>query len=313
MTTLDWQLGTHDRETLVFLEFLYEAGAGTQPVDDASPPGMDRERAQALANAAEAAGYVRVIPERWSMAEIVPPLRLEGAGVALVEQVRAARTSRVERNHACRTALMVWMYDRNAPALDTRELCGSDWTFYGDAFTPEEVHDAAKYLDGMSLISGTVQAGPAHVLAGLTSSGTACVEEHGGDVRAYQQAMRSSGPTNIQNVYGGISGQNAQGSHIQQTQHSGIDAAELGAIFTAMREVIATLPPTGERDDLELAVSDLERDATTTQPDATRVQSRLGALRRLLGRAADSATTAAGGAIGAQLIPLVDRLAQLFT
>lgn len=309
VTTPEWHLGQQQRSVLALLEYLYDEDALRQPVDDAHPPGMTREQVWPLAAEAERCGYVRIINETQLGGTLTPPLWLTSPGAAYVERVQAARQSRLERSQACRVALLRWMYDVG-DAVDTRQLSSAGWgTFYAQVFAPEDVADAAGHLAGLGMIRGETQANGEY-FAQLTDKGTTCVEQHEGDIRAYGAAQRTGGTTNTTVIHGSNHGQVAQGNHNQLTQHNGVDADGIAAILREMRQVIASLPQSDDRADLELVVDDIEREVSAPEINQGQVGRRVGALRRLSTRAADSTATAAGGAAFTQLAALVDQLAQ---
>lgn len=308
MTKPAWDLSENELGEMSLLEHLYDGEGQTTPAH-VDLPDIERHSLSSFVGAAEAHGYVKSFPRIRRMSEVISPLRLEADGIAYVERIRRARNSKVERNRAARTALLNWMFE-TADGLPTNSslFLEADVNFYGTQFTEGDLTAAADFLTENGMVRGTHQANGVLVHATLTATGIQCVEDHEGDLRAYEEARRLGGVSNTQVFQGSFSGQNAQGTDIVQVQQAGVDADELLTILAAIRATVAGLPDDDEREDIEIAIDDLERDATADQPDATVVRKRLGLLRRLSTRAAESGATALGTGAGTELLTQIERL-----
>lgn len=161
-------------------------------------------------------------------------------GRAHVDQIRSRQQDRAGRQRACREALVAWLYEVDAAGPRRSTVWRGFFsdprsTYFGDSFAEREVDRAAGWLQRQGLIGGTPSAqteGP--VRPYLTDRGTCCVEEFGGDVHRYVEAMQQPQPpaagttihlsaTNVQLATGDHARQTmtvTQASHqVQETIH----------------------------------------------------------------------------------------------
>jgi hypothetical protein len=188
-------------------------------------------------------------------------------------------------------------------------------TFYGDPFTDLEIDEAFVYLRERNLVAGTAAWGGTLVRPRLTSDGVECAEDEEGDVRRFltrsvPESTVSPGQTHY--YYFGSVGQAAFGQNIQQTLNQGMTPEQLRETFAAMRDVLAELPPSEEREDLTIVLQDLESEATSPEPNAKAVERRVGMARRLTEKVIESGAASVGTGGGQRLLELLAQLAHHF-
>jgi hypothetical protein len=258
---------------------------------------MNREGVAPVLRDLEGQGLVELETRRnMRMAQAYPGARITTDGAAYVEDIREKRNSRVDKARACRTELLLWLFDsgEHMPATVALLERTPAPAFYGDPFTEDEVHAAARYLKDEGLIHGTTApwgSNGAPLRAELTHAGRRIVED-GGDLGGStpQRNAHPGQPVYIQHNYQ-PSGPVAQGHHARAT--SGLDAEALAAIVEVLRAGVRDVEDDDDREDADQAIDDLIGELSAEHVDPKRVQRRVRSLRRVAERVGNTALTAA--------------------
>jgi hypothetical protein len=109
-----------------------------------------------------------------------PQTRLLAPGKAKVEEIRAARADRAERNKQVRDAVLHWLYDRDLAGVHMPVM--SDFTktpfglYYGVPFDGSEIGRATAWLESFGYITGIKSAEAGIIRASITPKGTQLAE-----------------------------------------------------------------------------------------------------------------------------------------
>lgn len=292
MTRPSWLLADRELQLLRLLEQLQADGAADAPVH-VTETDDDREILPGLVQDATEREYVEPFRNNMRLSDAVPPVRLTNAGARYVDEINTVRSQRTDRRQACRTAVLLLIDDADYP-MNTGLLTNSEFRYFGDKFSEEEIVAACDYLKSATMIEGSTLASGIVQHARLTATGTRCVEAFDADTAAFDRYSAPGGSTtthNTINVHGDFTGgQVAQGSS-QVTMTSGVSFADVQPLLEQLRDAVSTLPSESDRLVLDQQVDDLVREveAGTVKP------SRLEAMRRLATVARDGALVAATG------------------
>lgn len=259
---------------------------------------LGRDEIQAAVPALIQSGYV------WSEPNLAgyPGAFLQPAGQDVVEQVRARRTSTVERNKAVRDAVLYWIYDQGTGASpDIGKFEGSEKynSFYGDTFTYDEITHATTWLKNEGYITGTATNYGGIPRPSITSRGTRVVENDGS-----VNAPQASPGSQIWNThFHGNAGNVAMGSsHFTQNSVISTELADgMSDVVAAVREVVELLASHGvDPAALEDALGELDQ-AGSQKEDA-------GPLRVALTKLQSTLANGAGSAVGRLILGKVEEL-----
>ena len=278
-----------EREDLVRLEALYEATDSGRT--EAGPPavleplGIVGDDAYSWMRDASQRGLVEVD------GGLVPLAKPSSAGRDLVERARQRRADRAARRRLAASRLLAWSDSAggNVTGFIASEYGWAD----GQPLTFDEAVDAAKSLDAAALVNArTHGAWGADVVrcdVTILPAGRDCLDEHDGDVRAYQAAQRESAPSL---VIGQMMGALAVGGSGSTTtaNYSGLDAAQVRTLAEVLMQARGTLG----LDDEQLA----ELDAHV---EVMRDGKNEGSMQRALTWIGGLATNTAAGALGQML------------
>lgn len=292
MTERDWDLRGSRLHGFQFAEWLLD--------DDG--PGIFRNRFQpegdAAWAAAQARGWIETVRPtsndgcRPGFRGLDPWPKLTDAGRLEIDRIRGLRENPQARAAGCREALLDWLAHQgkgagSAPVMVIRD----EWTFYATPFTVDEANQAARFLTDEGLIATFRYPDGTYMKPVLTTKGTQCIEYFDGNIREFLFPTTPGTPVNNQYFNGPFYGQNAQGDNNAQAQNSGVDAAELAQVFTAMRQALGSIEDTNDRDDVEHHIRELE--SAVIGGTAEDVQASAGRLRRLGDRIGNAALTSA--------------------
>lgn len=227
----------------------------------------------------------------------IPMANLTNYGREWVETRRRRRSDKVQRMIAARNGLLRFLWEKKQDGVGFPLVEGflktSDARFEGDILTEGEVDRAAASLTERKLIRGMKPSGRrGPVRAETTDEGDRCVEQHSGDVMAYEQAKHKSGPTF---VFGGDNkGNVSAGDHntLNSTVFEADGTAEVMKLVEQYRQAKPTidLPAEAEAEVVE-TMDELEREVNSANPD-------VGKIRRGLQIVGAHLNTAAAGALG---------------
>ncbi|MFI6530227.1 hypothetical protein [Streptomyces uncialis] len=202
---------------------------------------------------------------------------LTTTGLEQVERRRERRNSPVQRSKATRQALLRWLWTmdhegRHLPGvgsfIDTPEA-----QFEGSPLTADEIDRAAAYLLGKGLIDGigTDQSrGP--VRAYITVKGQDCVENYDADSTAFDRHGRGGTVYNnyMPNAQGVIMGEQ---QHFTQNNTNGVDPTLFAQLAGYIGQVSTTLGMSDpDRVELERVAQDLHAEATSPNPEPSRLR-----------------------------------------
>jgi CHAT domain len=121
---------------------------------------------------------------------------ITSAGRARADELTARQRDRSERQWACRSVLLSWLYDIDAVETMERSKTWDGFftdtrsTYFGDQFSRQEVDRAAAWLYRHKLIDGaTVDEADGPIRAYALDEGVRCVERFDADVRRYLDLM----------------------------------------------------------------------------------------------------------------------------
>lgn len=319
MTQPQWWLDETGLDLLALCEHLAErTSPNPEYIDDFAPPsGKDLQQLVAYA---ESQNLLRTESSWADGGRADLPVVLLPSGRRRIDSVHERRSRTSERVNAARQGLLLWAYDHamrdpDLPMTDPQRILRADppYNFWGEPFTEANVVEATDYLlrvGLLELIGARLASGrPQNVQ--ITHAGKDCVENYDGSVggylnRAQQPSMPSITNNNNQHFNAPVTGMVAQGEHITQTQHNGLDPAVLVDIFTTLRDVVANnVDDADDRDDLETIIVDLEREVRQPQVDPALVTKRIGLLRRTADRMGNTALTVGTTAATSGLLDLL--------
>lgn len=321
MTRPQWWLDETGLDLLALCEHLVQR-TSTIPeyIDDFTPPsGKDLQR---LVLNAEGQHLLRTDPGWADGGRADLPVELLPSGRRHIDTVYEHRSRTFERVNAGRQGLLLWAYDH---AMHNPDLAMNNpqrflqanppYNFWGEPFTEANVVEATDYLlrTGLVELFGAPLANGRPQNVQITHAGKDCVENYDGMVGAYlSRARQPSTPSitnNNQHFNAPVTGMVAQGEHITQTQHNGLDPAALVDMFTTLRDVVASnVDDPEDRDDLEMIIVDLEREARQPQIDPAQITKRIGLLRRTVDRIGNTALTVGTTAATNGLLNLLGNL-----
>ncbi len=218
-----------------------------------------------------------------------PQMRLLAPGVARVEEIRALRVDRRERNQQVRDALLHWLHDCHLAGLDYPVI--SDFVvspfgqFYGEPFDEAEVDRAANWLGDLGYIAGQATADGSIPVPSITTKGVRMAEADG----SVNDPERHAAPSIITQVTG---------------NYNAVQAASPGASM----QVTTTITDDHRQQTVELAKA-IEEAVPVLSPEAAEVavalrtavgpgQSDPGMLKRALESAKTTLSTGAGNVVG---------------
>lgn len=203
---------------------------------------------------------VKVLAGPWAYS-----LRLTAAGRRQATHARAQRTSPAARKTACRTALLLWLYDQDEASPDSMPVVGNFFQnplsfFYGYQFEISDVDRAANWLAECDFIRKIAAWGYDALRAQITNKGSDFVEIDNANYGAYQRRHQMGGGNTI-NFHGNNSGQIGQAVHgnVTQTQNQGVDVEKLIGVLAGVREALPMLKlEPADADELTQTMSELE-------------------------------------------------------
>jgi len=278
-----------EREDLERLEALYDATGGGRT--EAGPPaaleplGVAHDDAYLWMRDASRRGLVEVD------GGIVPLAKPSSAGRDLVERARQRRADRAARRRGAASRLLAWSDGTggNVTAFIASEYGWVD----GQRLTFDEAVDVARTLDGAGLVKARTRGawGAEVVRCDVTilPAGRDCLDEHDGDVRAYQSAQRGSAPSLVIGQMMGALAVGGSGS-TNTANYSGLDTEQVRALAEMLVQARGTLG----LDDGQLAELDAHVEAMRDGKDE-------GSMRRALTWIGGLAANAAAGALGKML------------
>jgi len=277
---------SREREDLERLEALYDATDGgrteARPPAALEPLGVAHDDAYLWMRDASRRGLVEVDDG------MVPRAKPSSAGRDLVERARQRRADRAARRRGAASRLLAWSDSTggNVTAFIASEYGWVD----GQRLTFDEAVDAARTLDAASLIKArTLGAWGGDVVrcdVSILPAGRDCLDEHDGDVRAYQSAQRASAPSLVIGQMTGALAVGGSGS-TNTANYSGLDIAQVRALAEMLVQARGTLG----LDDEQLTELD-------THVEAMRAGKDDGHMRRALTWVGGLATSTAAGALG---------------
>jgi len=306
-------------DVLALCEHLAARPSNSNPdhIDDFIAPSGDDDLKRLIA-IAEDQHFVRTEPKWADGGHSHDPVLITASGLRHVETVHEHRDRRKERNWAGRQGLLLWAYDHaydnpDLPINSPGRFLEADppYNFWGHEFTENNVREATDYL----IEAGLLELYGARLASGepqniqITRAGKDCVEQYAGSPIAYlNRSAAPPTPGNTQNFYGRFTGQNAQGQKISQTQNTGISAESLTTIFDGLRALLSQVDDPDDREDLTIAVADLERAARQDGPNLAEVVQRAGMVQRLATRVVGAEL---GATVGAATSGVLDVLGNI--
>lgn len=277
-------------------------------VEDLDGLGIERDDIVHVLRDLERAGYVDLEPRHvMHMGQAYPAARISTRGSAWVEDVRERRDDLAARARACRTELLLWLYDTEEHLPVTMKFLERNKTFYGAPFAEKDVTAAAKYLYDLDLISGVAAgawgAGGAPLRCEITTDGRTCVEDFDADPASARTAVVSS--TTYHQTIHNPTGSVAQGEGASAITHQGLtpgDVAQLQEVFARGLEAVSDPQ---EREDVEQAIQDVLDALQAEEVDADFVRRRLRSLQRLTSTLSNAALTAAASEGGKRVLELL--------
>lgn len=289
-----------------FLEHLADAEATV--VKDLDGFGVARDDIAAVLRDLERSGYVDLEPRRtMSLAQAYPGARITSIGANWVEELREHQADPVARARACRTELLLWLYDTDEHMPVTLKLLELDRTYYGAPFTERDVNAAAKYLYDLRLISGVGAeswgAGGAPLRSAITTAGRSRVEDHDADPDSEGRPPVSS--TIYQQTINNPTGSIAQGEGATAVTHHGLTPADIEQLRETFTRGLRTLEDPEEREEVEQAIQDVLDALQADAVDDEHVRRRVRSLQRLAASLSNAALTAAATEGGKQALELL--------
>ena len=229
-----------EREDLVRLEALYDATDSGRT--EAGPPAVLEPLGIVAADAyswmldASQRGLVEVD------GGLVPLAKPSTAGRDLVERARQRRAYRGARRRLAASRLLAWSDSAggNVTGFIASEYGWAD----GQPLTFDEAVDAAQTLDAAGLVKARTRGawGAEVVRCDVTilPAGRDCLDDHDGDVRAYQSAQRASAPSLVIGQMTGALAVGGSGS-TNTANYSGLDVAQVRAIAEMLVQARGTL------------------------------------------------------------------------
>lgn len=297
---------------LHLLRHLDSLGARTDMVHLGAAPGLQPiETAHLMRSAEEQHDYLRSFSALRRADG--PPVLLTPTACDLLDDVQDKLDGPAHRRRGARQALLLWLDEVDDFVESVDDFPADRYPYYGEPFTKEVIVRAAKYLHDQGLAEGTLKANGTLVIARITPAGQAVVEDHDGDVTAARAPRQVSNVSHVQNFTQSVIGQNAQGDY--NTLHQAIvaDVAALEGLLSSIRDLVQRVPESGDRDDLELAIDDVE--AAANNGDAADLDRRGARLRRATERVVEGIATQVGvqaaGPVTTELTLQVRQLLQL--
>ena len=229
-----------EREDLVRLEALYDATDSGRT--EAGPPAVLEPLGIVAADAyswmldASQRGLVEVD------GGLVPLAKPSTAGRDLVERARQRRADRGARRRLAASRLLAWSDSAggNVTGFIASEYGWAD----GQPLTFDEAVDAAQTLDAAGLVKARTRGawGAEVVRCDVTilPAGRDCLDDHDGDVRAYQSAQRASAPSLVIGQMTGALAVGGSGS-TNTANYSGLDVAQVRALAEMLVQARGTL------------------------------------------------------------------------
>src|SRR5688572_17339655 len=118
-------LAERDLRILRLLEYLHDNGGSDEPNDLREFP-WPRADLPTLVRWADESGYVTTYRNLMTLADVHPPVLLNGFGVRYVQEARQAREDSIKRARACRNALLRWVHYIGGEFVDTPGLLAAD-------------------------------------------------------------------------------------------------------------------------------------------------------------------------------------------
>lgn len=229
--------------------------------------------------ALESQGLIRLMPGMGG---------IEGQGIyqagearQVAEELRGQRADRSARRRACRDAMVAWLSSRDA--VNTRNVQVTEGIlseprygfWFGEAFTAEDVDDAAAYLKKEALADGAMvdeSQGPVQIA--LTEDGAECAERFDSDVARYLQSKQNHPGGGTISFAGSNYGNVASGHDFSQvlTVNTGPSAEHLRELITGLAQLVVTAVPDAageaiQQRDMALAAA---RDGAVSRPKLER-------------------------------------------
>lgn len=265
----DWEMTESEFRRLHLLEWLIAQPDAVPHVgpfysDDDEMSEKARVDVQTLADR----GYVQAVLAMGGLAGVAA--MVTAGGHVAVDEVRRRRVDKQSRIWACRTSLLLWLFDQDA-SVDSgktvtleRFFLTEHSLFWGDQYTIEELDRANAYLLRQGFIDGVRAAQAVGLLrAMLTDDGLQCIERFGGDVQAFQTAKEQAQRSSISMNVSGHNVQVAAGDSNQQTMTVTQTADEVVNAICGIAEILRFAGTAGDEDELnalvEQAVSDIRQ------------------------------------------------------
>jgi hypothetical protein len=290
-TPRGWNLPAAPARQVRLLEDLVDASRSTSNHYVRLPDWASDPQSEAYAAAVndlhlfEDNGYVRMSKAFGGppQVHVLPP------GAARVEEIRALRSDRRERNQQVRDAVVHWLHDRHLAGADYPDMSEFSKSpfgqFYGEPFSDAEVQRAANWLADLDYIDGTATADGSIPVPTITTKGIRMAESD----RSVNDPEPLAAPSIVTQVTG---------------NYNAVQAASPGASM----DVTTTITNDHRQQTIELAKA-IEQAAPVLSPEAAQVagalraaaapsQSDPGVLKRALESAKTTLSTGAGDLVG---------------
>jgi hypothetical protein len=222
-----------------------------------------------------------------------PQVRVLPPGVAKVEEIRALRSDRRERNQQVRDAVLEWLHDCHCAGVEYPEMADFPKSpfgqFYGEPFDETEVKRAANWLADHEYIAGEANADDTILFATITTRGIRMAESD----RSVNDPERHAPSSVVTHVTG---------------NYNAVQAASPGASM----QVATTITDDHRRQTIELATA-IEQAVPVLSPEAAEAaealraaaapsQSDPGVLKRALEGAKTTLSTGVGDLVGKAIL-----------
>lgn len=304
-----WGLTPREVSQIRLLGWIYEQTAGDYASgipgvrefadgEELAPKYVEHE-----ARALEQQGLLRFGPTRVGGLGTV---YITDAGRRAVEERSQRRADPARRRQACRDAFLAWL---DAQPRSNTEMVPVDGflrdsrsVYEGERFDADEVDSATAYLLDHGMISGIeIEELGGPVRSSITQVGMDCMEASGSVADYINRDDLATGPTFHTHFNAPVSGQVGVGTHINQTQHQGIDGTTLERLLADVRQAAESID-SDEASYLLAYVDTLRAEAVAEQPDPALIQGSSDRLKQIAAKVGNPALSASVSALTTSLL-----------
>ena len=278
------------------LEWVHDQTEGESAVLLPADGGADQVPAEPLRILIEhlrSVGWIEVLPAPAGQHRV----RLTPSGGTTVRRNRDARADRLARVKALRSAMVLWLAEREAdgdPPASWEGFSRSLYSaYYGEQFTVDEVVAEAVYLAEKKMVNvAHDQSATGWSMPRLTAEGRDCAM-NGGDVTEHGTQATGASITHVTNniTASGAHSPIAAGTTVNQTVNTGVAVEGLVKLAEFVQQVSGTLGlQPAQRDILNGHAAELLSAASAAVPDRTRLHRLADNVKQALLAVATSST-----------------------